>query len=235
MSAEVIDLTSEILWAGDIPTARAAMMRTLDAAGIKLFVYGNFRPGLDAPYYDTTYPAGWVQHYLTNRYQAIDPVVAEAHRSHLPFAWRYVAPRADEAQQRLFQEAAAYGICDGYSIPFHDGGSLIAVMSFAFGSAEELTAVMSRNPHLRMAGVHYHTAIERLLKIEPEETTLTAIERLCLQAAAAGHSLWDMSAAAHRPESDVAGALRTAREKLGASSTAQAVAMAQELGLIERV
>lgn len=235
MGAKYIDLGSEILWAGDIPTARAALLRTLESAGIKLFVYGNFRPGLETPYYDTSYPAGWVQQYLTNNYQTIDPVVHECARSRLPFAWRYVATKSDPAQQRLMEEAASYGICDGFSVPFHDGGKLIAVMSFAFGSTEEMTKVLSAHPQLRMVGVHYHATIERLLDIEPEDSPLSAIERHCLQSAAAGLSLWEMSAATHRPESDVAAALRTARQKLGVESTALAVAKAQEMGLIAAV
>lgn len=235
MLGNIVDLTSEILWANDIPTARAAMLRNLRAAGVDLFVYGNFRPGLETPYYDTTYPPAWVEQYLSNNYQAVDPVVVEARTNRLPFAWRYVAHRTTPDQQRLFDEAAKHGIRDGYSIPFHDQGQLIAVMSFAFGSAEEMTAVMTRTPQLRVMGVHYHAAVERLLEIETDESMLTTVERHCLQFAAAGHSLWEISAATHRVEGDVASALRTAREKLGATSTADAAAKAMEMGLIVAV
>lgn len=235
MDKWVGDLTSELLWAEDIPSVQAAFRRLARQAGVDYYVYGNSRPGLERPYIDSTYPDSWMAHYLANRYQFIDPVVLEAQRSHLPFAWRFLTNRTNglsAAQQRLFAEAAEFGIRDGFTIPFHTAEGCIAVLSYAFTSVERLQEVMNAQSRLKLLAVYYHTAVERLLDVEIPEDELSPMERQCLTGIANGHSLWEISGRIHRPEPDVAGALRSAREKLGTSTTAQAIAKAITQGLI---
>ena len=229
------ELTTELLWAEDIPSVQAAFRRLARQAGVDYYVYGNSRPGLDQPYIDSTYPQEWMGHYLANRYQLIDPVVLEAQRSHLPFAWRFLTNRANglsPAQQRLFAEAAEFGIRDGFTIPFHTEEGCVAVLSYAFTSMEQLKEVMSAQSRLKLLAVYYHTAVERLLDVQGPEDELSPMERQCLTGIAHGCSLWEISGRIHRPEPDVAGALRSAREKLGTATTAQAIAKAITQGLI---
>lgn len=235
MANWVGDLTSELLWADDIASAQQAFRRFAQELGVDFYVYGNTRPGMDHPYLDSTYPQAWLAHYMANRYQYIDPVVQEAQRSHLPFAWRFLVNRPGgltAAQRKLFDEAAEFGIRDGFTIPFHTAEGCVAILSYAFTSLEELKAVMAAQAQLKLLAVYYHTAIERLLDVDEPEDELSPIERQCLTAMAHGHSLWEISGRVHRPEPDVAGALRSAREKLGAATTTQAIAKAMNLGLI---
>lgn len=235
MDKWVGDLTTELLWAEDIGSVQSAFRRFTKQAGVDYYVYGNSRPGLEQPYIDSTYPADWMAHYLANRYQYIDPVVLEAQRSHLPFAWRFLTNRPGNLspqQRKLFAEAAEFGIRDGFTIPFHTAEGATAVLSFAFGSVEQLKEVMTAQSRLKLLAVYYHTAVERLLDVEVPEDELSSIERQCLTGIANGHSLWEISGRIHRPEPDVAGALRSAREKLGTATTAQAIAKAITQGLI---
>lgn len=235
MDSWVADITSELLWAEDIASAQSAFRRFARQAGVAYFVYGNSRPGLEHPYIDSTYPAEWMSHYLANRYQFIDPVVLEAQRSHLPFAWRFLLNRPgglSAAQRKLFAEAAEFGIRDGFTIPFHTAEGCIAILSYAFTSVDELKQVMAAQAKLKLLAVYYHTAVERLLDVQVPDDELSAIERQCLTGIANGHSLWEISGRIHRPEPDVAGALRSAREKLGTATTAQAIAKAITQGLI---
>ena len=229
------DLTSDILWAEDVGTARAGFRRALAAMGIGLYAYGNMKPaGKAEPYVDSTYPSAWMERYLDRRYQHIDPVVQEALVNHLPFAWRYVVDRDGlSGEQRAFlAEAAEFGLADGYTIPFHHAEGCHALMSFAFGSTAEMRRVLGDQPAVRLLAVHYHSAIDRLLDSPEPARMLTAMERRCLAWAAAGRSLWEISAATHRSEQEVAETLRRARDKLGATTTMQAVTMASNLGLI---
>lgn len=231
----VADLTTRVLWAEDIPSVQLAFRDFAQQAGVDYYIYGNSRSGLEQPYIDSTYPAEWMAHYLGNRYQFIDPVVLEAQRTHLPFAWRFLLHRPgglSTEQRRLFDEAAGFGIRDGFTIPFHCADGCIAMMSYAFTSVEELKQVMEAQTRLKLLAVYYHTAVERLLDVAPAENALSQIERQCLTGVANGQSLWEISGAVHRPEPDVAGALRSAREKLGTATTAQAVAKALTQGLI---
>lgn len=235
MDTWVGELTTELLWAEDIPSVQAAFRRLSQQAGVDYYVYGNSRPGLDHPYIDSTYPQAWMAHYLANRYQFIDPVVLEAQRSHLPFAWRFLTNRTNglsSAQQKLFAEAAEFGIRDGFTIPFHTAEGCIAVLSYAFTSVEQLKEVMNAQSRLKLLAVYYHTAVERLLDVQIPDDELSAMERQCLTGIAHGCSLWEISGRIHRPEPDVAGALRSAREKLGTATTAQAIAKAITQGLI---
>ena len=228
-------LTSEVLWAEDLPAVQEAFRRVVAQAGVDFFLYGNSRPGLDQPYIDSTYPAQWCAHYFANRYQFIDPVVIEAQRSPQPFAWRSLMNRPgslSEAQQRLFDEAAAHGIRDGYTIPFHTAEGSVAVMSYAFTSPDDLREVMADPARLKLMAVYYHTAVERLLDVQTPGDDLSPMERQCLTGVALGHSFSEISGRIHRPEPDVAGALRSAREKLGTATTAQAIAKAITQGLI---
>ena len=231
----VEDLTSGLLWADDVATLQQAFRGFARQAGVDYFVYGNSRPGLDQPYIDSTYPAEWMAHYLANRYQFIDPVVLEAQRSHLPFAWRFLPCRPgglSAAQRKLFEEARTFGIRDGFTIPFHTAEGCVAVLSYAFTSETKLQQVMEAQGRLKLLAVYYHTAVERLLDVQTPEDELSPMERQCLTAMAHGHSLWEISGRLHRPEPDVAGALRSAREKLGTATTAQAIAKAITQGLI---
>lgn len=236
MDSWVADLTFDVLWAEDIPSAQQALRRFAKRLNVDFLAYGNSRPGLEHPYFDSTYPAPWVSHYLENRYQFIDPVVLEAQRNHLPFAWRFLMNRPGgltAAQRKLFAEAATFGIRDGFTIPFHSPDGCIAVLSYAFSSLDELKEVMNARTKLKLLAVYYHTAVERLLEVEVAADELSAVERQCLIDIANGHTLWEISGRLHRTEPDVASALRSAREKLGATTTAQAVTKAVSQGLIE--
>jgi LuxR family transcriptional activator of conjugal transfer of Ti plasmids len=231
----VTGLTSDVLWAEDLASVQEALRRHAALAGVDFFLYGNSRPGLDQPYIDTTYPAEWCAQYFAKRYQYIDPVVHEAQRSPLPFSWRLLVnrmPGLTPEQKRLFDEAAEYGLRDGYTIPFHAAEGSIAVMSYAFRSLDDMRQVLADQARLKLMAVYYHNAVERLLDIQTPEDELSPIERQCLTGVALGHSLWEISGRIHRPEPDVAGALRSAREKLGTATTAHAIAKAITLGLI---
>lgn len=235
MDSWIMEMTEELLWVEDIPTAQATLRRLAHETGVDFFAYGNSRPGLETPYWDSTYPAAWISHYLANRYQFVDPVVLEAQRSHLPFAWRFLLNRSQPLgpeQQRLFAEAAEYGIRDGFTIPFHAESGFVAAMSFAFRSRAEMEHFASLQPRLKLLALYYHTAIERLLEVVEADNALSVMERQCLSFLAGGRSLWEISGLLHRPENDVTASLRSARDKLGAATTAQAVDQAIAQGLI---
>lgn len=235
MDSWITKMTEELLWVEDIPSAQATLRRLVKPANVDFFAYGNSRTGLETPYWDSTYPVEWMAHYFANRYQFIDPVVQEAQRSHLPFAWRFLQNRTNyltPEQKLLFAEAAEYGLRDGFTIPFHSDSGCIAAMSFAFGSRAEMEQFADMQPHLKLLALYYHTAIERLLEVAVSDTDLSGLERQCLTFLADGRSLWEISGLLHRPQSDVTSSLRSARDKLGVLSTTQAVDKAIAQGLI---
>lgn len=228
-------MTEELLWVDTIAQAQAALRRLVRGTDVDFFAYGNSRPGLDNPYWDSTYPAAWMEHYFARRYQFIDPVVLECQRSTMPFAWRFLQNRGEglsPEQSRLFAEAAAHGLHDGFTIPFRAPTGCVAAMSFAFRSREEMESFATIQPRLKLVALYYHSAIERLLEVSLPAEELTGLERQCLTLLAHGRTLWEISGLLHRPESDIALHLRSARDKMGAANTTQAVDKAIALGLI---
>ena len=230
----IADLTTEVLWAPDLAAARDGFRRMAARAGIETYAYAKFTAPGSFAYLDTTYGAGWIDRYVAQGYHRIDPVVAEGARTQLPFAWRFLVNRSDlpRPQRLVFDEAAEFAIRDGLSIPFHGRRGYGGLTSLAFSDPRHLRDAVQAQPNLRLLALYYHSAVERLLEAEEETAGLAPFERQCLTWAAAGRSLWDISAVTNRAEADVAGALRAVREKLGTATTSQAAAKAIGQGLI---
>lgn len=188
----VSDLTTDLLWAEDLDAARAAFRRMTANEHVDFYAYGNARRGLDPPFVESSYPAEWISLYLERRYQFIDPVVEQARKSHLPFFWRFLTNRPDElseTQREIFREAARFGIRDGYTIPFHNEEGCFAMLSFAFGSSEEMLRVLADPTRLQLMGVYFHATVDRLLGPSGQEGVLSTMERQSRSWRAAGRSL----------------------------------------------
>lgn len=230
----IADLTTEILWAPDIEAARNGFRRLAAQAGIGAYAYARFDTPTTFTYLDTTYDAAWIDRYVSLGYRRVDPVVAEGTRTRLPFAWRFLGTRPDlsDRQRLVLREAAEFGLRDGLSIPFHGRRGFGGMASLVFSDPRRLQDAVQAQPNLRLLPLYYHSAVERLLAEDVDVAGLTAFEHQCLTWAAAGRTLWEISAVTHRAEADVAGALRSTRQKLGTATTSQAAAKAVGQGLI---
>ncbi|WP_287093719.1 autoinducer binding domain-containing protein [Mesorhizobium sp.] len=81
----------------------------------------------------SNYPPPWTAHYLRNQYQRVDPVILRARVADSPFRWESDLRgfEISEVQQKLFVEAAEFGICCGLTIPIVDSRGRAAAMTFA--------------------------------------------------------------------------------------------------------
>lgn len=228
------EIPSTIACSRDLEVTRDGFRRMASVIGVDWYAYALISGDGALRYFDSTYPDAWISHYLAHNYREIDPVVSEARRTRLPFAWRRLAARdLSTAQLRMFDEASAYGLRDGYTIPFEprDGG--VALLSLAFESSARLHATLQFQPQIRGLAQTYHIAVERLLADgETDAERLSDDERRSLTGIAAGHSLWQIATQLHLPENNIGRLLRNARIKLGAKTTAEAVWVARERGLI---
>src|SRR5258705_2274410 len=90
--------------------------RTLDQYGFPCFAYLSFTPREDGddPLAITTYPSSWVKQYCANRYDRIDPVIARAIATALPFSWSTAQTdiKLTKKQKWIFEEAREVGISD---------------------------------------------------------------------------------------------------------------------------
>lgn len=189
------------------------------------------------PYFCTTYPDAWTEAYVDRHCFDIDPVIDILRWGHLPVDWSSLDWRSSSAG-RLLHEARRHGIGPyGLTIPLR-------------GPEGErcLFSVTSNRPRrdwikLRASGMHeliilshyLHEAVLLLAGLRDDATDfrhLSRRERQCLQLLAAGRMSKQIAAALDISESAVKQYLRSAKLKLGTTTSHQAVAKASFFELI---
>lgn len=183
----------------------------------------------------TDYPREWRERYFTNRYAAIDPVVADAKRTLRIRRWTSHDPefRRGSPQWAFLRDAEAHGLCSGLTIPIR----------VAFGGTAMLAFATNR-PHLEIRGMDMGRALTATAFLHMKlaefggadlsgfKQDLTPRETLCLTWASLGRSMKDTAALLGITERTVRFYLDEAKEKLGARDIKHAIRIAVENGLI---
>lgn len=171
------------------------------------------------------YPVSWGERFCTKAYHRIDPVFRHADRTRDPFWWHdeaFLAPLSAR-QKRLLNEARAFRIADGYTIPLaHDsaGSASISVMSDT-GDIDEWT-----RQAVHMIGGWIHQRACLLLRqstVTCPNGTLSKRERECLSLKAHGAGDSDIADHLTISVSTVCRHLDQAKLRLGAKSREHAV------------
>ena len=235
------ELTAGIESATDIPDVAAACRSAAQALGFEHFIFGFRTPiSLTHPcqFILSGYPRAWREHYDRNSYLAIDPVIARALGTILPFDWEEL-DKSDPRVAQLFREAAEHGLRYGFSVPVHGGHGEGGVLSLARAQPALPAALGERQRLFQQAqwlSAVLQTRLRRLVFAEnaPEtQRPLTRRERDCLRLAAEGQSAHDIARALRITERTVVFHLNHAEEKLGATKRQHAVARGVALGQIE--
>ncbi len=191
---------------------------------------------LDASFHAVaTYAEEWKQHYISHDLYLSDPCLRSGLRSHAPVKWGRLSH--DPNYHTVFSQAHDFGITTtGVTIPirsrFGDMGLLSATRAC---SAAEWDAQCKRiMVRLQEHSALIHDTIMRDgISLRPADTpSLTGREIEVLQWIAAGKSHGDVGDILTISVRTVEVHIRTARYKLGALNTPQAVARAVGLGLI---
>lgn len=181
------------------------------------------------------YGAPWKDHYARYDLARYDPTLLSAARSIAPVDWKRL-PR-DENFDRVFRDAHDFGISDnGLTVPVRGPYGDIGMISVTRPGTSENWAAHARHivADLQSVAVHLHDTVMRsddLSRILHQQT-LSAREREVLQWIAAGKTYADVGEILSISDRTVEVHLRSAREKLRALTTAQAVARAVGRGLI---
>lgn len=223
----------------DMPDAAADLDAFLtelrDRFGVDNVAYAGMNPINRSVMGHVTYDDDWKQHYAEREFHRIDPTLHSARRSIAPVDWSRLERDIDYLT--VFNDARDFGISDqGVTIPvrgpFGDVGGLSLT---AGGSRAAWTTLCRENIHLWQAlAVHVHDLVIRSDSFSNllRGPTLSSREREILQWTAEGKSqqdIGDILAISHRT---VEVHLRSARHKLYALTTAQAVGRAISMGLI---
>lgn len=181
------------------------------------------------------YSDDWKSHYVEHGFHRIDPTLHMASRSIAPVDWRRL--ERDENFQKVFRNAGDFGISDqGLTIPvrgpFGDIGMLSVTRNCPLPEWDKLKDHIIGE--LQSVAVHVHDTVMRsdvlsqVLRFPP----LSTREKEILQWTAAGKSQQDVGDILGISHRTVEVHLRSAREKLYALTTPQAIGRAIALGLI---
>lgn len=183
-----------------------------------------------------TYPEEWVRHYSENDLARIDPTLRLASRSIAPVDWSRIPRTAGYG--RMLEQANDFGIpLNGVTVPVRGPFGDIGMLSVSLrGSPEQWARTYARIiPDLQAAAVHVHdNVMQAFSRMHPAmRPTLSRREIEILQWIAVGKTQRDIGAILAISDRTVEVHLRSARSKLAALTTAQAVARGIKARLID--
>jgi LuxR family transcriptional activator of conjugal transfer of Ti plasmids len=205
--------------------------RVAESMGFRYFAYLGF--GEADPVLISSYPKRWSEHYFSETYQDVDPVVAFARSGRSTLQWTREAARRSplRAQKRLFDDADEFGIRHGVSVAIAGGFNRFAAFTFAVDevSSAHGRMVTEANDIVQLIGLTFHAHADAKLRLRSppnEASPLTQRERQCLAWAARGKSMESTAKIVSITPRAVKFHLDNARANLGAETLPQAVAIA---------
>ncbi|SEL34678.1 transcriptional regulator, LuxR family [Roseivivax marinus] len=183
-----------------------------------------------------TYPDEWKTHYGSRGFHEFDPTLHKASRSVAPVDWGRLA--RDDDFVTLFSEATDFGISDrGLTVPIRGPMGECGLLSVTRDCSDREWIALKTEvmPRLQHAAVHLHDAVMRTdpMTAALNRFELSQREREVLQWAALGKTQQDIADIVGISHRTVEVHLRSARTKLSALTTPQAVGRGIALGLIE--
>jgi LuxR family transcriptional regulator, activator of conjugal transfer of Ti plasmids len=170
---------------------RDGMATAAAALDLSSFAYLSFPDQTrTVPRLISHYPSAWTTHYLQSKYERFDPGIVQALRHPEPFEWGLgsEAVKPSKPQQKLFLEAANFGIRFGFTVPIHDHRGPVAAMTFA-ADVRRLQFSRCINEHgrvLRLMAIYFHTHARR--KLAPDR----AVEGVSLSRREFEYPAWEV-------------------------------------------
>lgn len=213
-----------------------AHLETLcDTLGVEYATFVSSNPVSKKIVGFTNYPEEWKAHYVTNGLQDIDPTLQAASRSVAPVDWSRL--KRDPEYSKVFESSRDFGLpSQGLSVPIRGMLGEVGILCVSSSLSQDGWNKLKREitGRLLQNAVHLHDTVvnsDPLMKAlyQPH---LSTRETEVLQWVAAGKSQQDIGDILSISTRTVEVHLRSAREKLCAISTAQAVGRAVSLGFI---
>jgi len=238
-ASEIIDSSLRVTNVEDL---HALCRDICETHGFDYFIYGaRFPSSLVKPFVliVSGYPDEWRQRYVEQNYIAQDPTVRHCVNSVRPLIWDEVATGIDvsEGDRRFMEEARAFGLSGGASMPAHGGNGEVAMLSVCseLDMGRIRGQIVRALPELFLLTAYVHEAAGKLVsegKLPFRREELTDRERECLLWAAEGKTSWETAHILGISERTVNFHLQNVAAKLNVTSRQQAIARAVAQGLI---
>lgn len=183
-----------------------------------------------------TYDPAWAQRYQDREYLRVDPVIAACYGRFHPVDWRTLDWSGKPARMFLL-DAKEHGVGhQGYSIPIRGPLGQFALFTVSdHRNDADWTAFTEENRRLLILLAHAFNA--KALELEPGRTEpatapLSPREVDSMTLLAMGYSRAQVAQTLHISEHTLRAYIESARLKLGAQNTLQAVARAMSRGMI---
>ena len=187
----------------------------------------------------SSYPDEWLHRYVEKGYLFHDVVHERSRKSVMPFSWQECQQREiSKVAGRVFDEARAFDIRDGFSVPIHGPKAFAVFSAVAQGSAQERkSSIELGRGALTQLGLAIHERALVLLADEIEKNSrisprLSPREIECLKWVAAGKNTPDIAEILHISDKTVVTHIQSVMRKLNAQTRTHAVIKAVSLGLI---
>lgn len=234
MGGQLQGLIDAVAVAHDERSIRNAIKNFTVASGFDRYAYIHVH-AVDGVGF-TDYPVEWQNIYLHKCYTVIDPVVTTAKRSMKMFAWSaedQAVRRGSREIKQFYSEATDFGIRSGVSIPIGTSYGRTAMITLASDRRQaELPPWDPMQAALALAYIHIHLSLVSVSSLKAGEVSLSTQEATSLSWSSHGKSMNVIADLLGIKPRTVQFYLDNARDKLGASSIAQAVRIAMEKKLI---
>lgn len=221
--------------ASDIADLQRLIERLRDHFGVDHAVYHWVSSGGEQ-YGCGTYPAAWVDLYITKDYLRIDPVIQGCYQNFHPVDWKRL-DWSSRAARAFLCDAVAHGIGNqGYSVPLRGPNGQFALFSVSHDCSDEAWADFT-DSHRRQLILIAHYFNSKALALEPGRCPFTTQplsprEVDVITLLAMGYNRAQVAETLTISEHTLRTYVESARLKLGAINTLHAVARALSRGLI---
>lgn len=170
---------------------------------------------------------------------ASDPISARCKDDVTPEAW-LIDKNATEFDgfppeaAKLFQAAQMAGVRGGVCVPIRDHGVLLGNLTLSTRSDIDNNWLQNARSHAMLFAAHLHQCCKKFINasVEKNNPQLSNREIECLSWASRGKTSWEISRVLSISERTVVFHLQNAKNKLGAVTRQQAVAISLMLGLL---
>ncbi|SFK05656.1 DNA-binding transcriptional regulator, CsgD family [Sphingomonas sp. NFR04] len=230
VSHALLTIAADFGAASDVDQLCARFSAAVASVGNFHFALGRFGPNMlrGEEVIFVHYPEAWQRHYHANDYIKIDPTINAISHRDIPYSWAELGS-LDAAQRRLLDEARAFGVVAGFTVPIHmtDGTTFVA----SFG-ADNVDALNRARPFLSMISAQFLERYKALAATPKSPIRLTPRERDCMTWTARGKSAWEIGILLGISENTVNFHVKNACAKLGSNGRMLAVVSAIMLGVI---